>query len=186
MLLTPGQQLKLRHRDKSITATLIGIGERNLTLSLRDEVSLERDAALELEVARDNTLYMFQARLDGVCTGKVCAVELLGEPSCRERRHSLRIPTNLKAHYYKLFERSGEPACLQGKIRTISSSGALLTTEEHLTLERELMLMFDLPMGNKEEFTTGIVGRIVRKHQAPTGRKWDYGVEFNRRLALSG
>ena len=60
-----------------------------------------------------------------------------------------------------------------------------MTTEENLTLERALMLMFDLPMGNKEEFTTGIGGRIVRKHQMPTGREWSYGVEFNRRLALS-
>ena len=186
MLLTPGQQLKLRHRDKSITATLIYVEERNLTLSLGDEVSLERDDALELEVARDNTLYTLQARLDGACAGKTCAVELLGEPSRRERRLSPRIPTNLKARFYKPLERSGEPACLQGEIRDISSGGALLTTEENLTLERALMLMFDLPMGNKEEFTTGIGGRIVRKHQMPTGREWSYGVEFNRRLALSG
>ena len=185
MLLTPGQQLKIRHGDKSITATLIEIGERNLTLSLGDEVSLERDAALELEVALDNTIYMFQARLEGVCTGKICAVELLGESSNRERRLSPRIPTNLKARYYKLFERSQARQCLQGEILDISSGGAFLNTDELLQVGSELMLVFEIPM-HQEGDLTGIGGMVVRKQQMPAARECGYGLEFNRCLALSG
>ena len=183
--LKPGQQLKLRHGDKSVTATLIGIEESNLTLSLGDAISLERGAELELELACDNALYILQARLEGTCTGKVCAVELLGEPSRRERRLSPRIPTNLKARYYKLFERSGEPHCLQGEILDISSGGAFLNTDELLQVGSELMLVFEIPM-HQEGDLTGIGGRVVRKQQLPAARECGYGLEFNRCLALSG
>ena len=185
----PGQQLKVRHskRGTPVAGTLLESGGSDLTLTLENAMSLERgdEVVLELDQEQDAP-YIFKARVKECGLGNTFTLELLGEASPMERRRYSRLPTNVRARYYIRSERPGETVCHQGEIRDISSGGALLTTQEPLTLERELMLMFELPMGRKEAFTTGIGGRVVREQHKGISEQYSYGVEFSRHLALSG
>ena len=189
MPIKPGQQLKLRHRERDtlLSGTLTGVGEKELTLALEDAFSLTPGDEMELELDQEQDApYIFKARVKECGPGNICTLELLGEASPMERRRYPRLPTNFRVRYYIRPEQAGERQCLQGEIRDISSGGALLTTQEPLTLERELMLVLDLPMGRKEAFTTGIGGRVVREEHKGNSEQYSYGVEFSRHLALSG
>ncbi len=187
ILLKTGQQLKVRHREKGIlvTVALIGMDEGKLTLSLEGAMAFEQNDEVELEVPQERDApYLLQARLGGVGPGNICTLELQGEPTHMERRRSRRIPTSLQAQYH-LLPQYGKGDYLQAEILDISSSGAFLTTEGPLKVNSKLMLTFQLPRGNNEDFTTGTGCRVVHKHTGQTPKEHAYGVEFNRQLALS-
>ena len=187
--LKPGQQLKVRYieRGTTVAGTLEEVGESELTITLEEVMALEPgdEVVLEVDQGKDAPC-LLQACLKGVGPGYTCTLRLLGEPSPLERRRYPRLPTNFRARYFLRQKRPGEPKCLQGEIRDISNGGALLVTEEFLTLERELMLVFDLPMGKRKTCTTGIGGRVVREQDRGIPEKHSYGIEFSRHLALSG
>lgn len=187
------QQLKVRHPGKEafVPATLTGIREGELTLYLEDAAPFERGDELELEIPQEKDApYPLSARVREVGTGSISTLKLMGKLSPMERRRYSRLPTNVRARYFLRPKQPGEPECLQGEIQDISRGGALLTTEEPLgeplTFEREIMFVFELPMGRKESFTTGIDGRVVWEQHKGIPEKHSYGAEFSRNLALSG
>ena len=185
--LKTGQLLQLRKGNICVTGTLMEIGGGELTLSLEGYMALMPGDEIELEVPQDKEApYLLRGRLEEVGPGGACTLEVIGEAFLSERRQFYRIPTNFQVEYFLLTEEPGEPEHLQGKILDISSGGAFLSTGEPLELDCQLMLLLEISPGWKEEFTTGIGGKVVREHKGQPPFAYGYGVEFNRRLALSG
>ena len=185
--LKPGQPLQLRKGNICVTGTLVEIGETELTLSLEGDMDRMTADELELEIPQEKEApCLLRGRVKRLCPGNICTLELIGESSLKERRQFQRIPTNFKAQYLLIPEREGKREHLEGEILDLSSGGALLTTEDPLAVDSELLLTFQIPLGKEEGFTTGLGGRVVREHSKLTSLAYGYGVEFNRRLAISG
>ena len=182
-----GQPLQVRKENTCVTGILREMGEGELTLTLGGDMALLPGDQLELEIPQEHDApCLLRGRVNELGPGSTCTLELIGEPLYRERRQYRRIPTNLQAEYILLTERPGEPAHLQGKVLDLSSGGAFLTTGEPLELDCQLMLLLEIPLGEQEEFITGIGGKVIRKQQGQAPLAHGYGVEFLRRLALSG
>ncbi len=83
-----------------------------------------------------------------------------------DRRRSLRVPCDLPMEYQIKGERPQE-----GRIVKLGTAGALLTTQEPVPLEAELVLHFRLPVSNRP-IRTACTVRWADEHSV--------GVEFSR------
>ncbi len=197
MFLKPGNQVKIIDRKKNISGdalilTAVTTGEREFSLTAMSVPGLCPGDVVALEAPqREDALYIIHAAVLAVLDNGTCILRQLGEEQRWQRRKSWRIPVNYRAEYILLSEKIDENSFKEAKILNISRGGALLMVKAPLELMVELQLFFEIHLNREKEISTGMKGRVVRKHSpaANGGDEWQYsyGVEFEEPFyALSG
>ena len=115
--------------------------------------------------------------------GEICLLKDVLLLERLDRRSAPRFSVNIQAEFGDLKDEDTGKSLYQGLIINLSKTGLLLAASIPLSLERVIVMMFDLDW-DEIEVPVGVVGTVVREQTpvpgtGPEGYDYFYGVKFN-------